>query len=470
MTISQLIKILRSRWVPVAMITAGVTLLALLVSLLSAKQYVANASVLVDLRAPEMGDGRRSSLQLSAQSIMQTQVELIRSERVARHVVRGTGMLNQPALVKDWVDITGGKGDVVAYLAPALLRGLDVVPAKEASIIGIQFTDRDPVAAATLANAFAQAYIDVNLELKVDPARRAAGWFEEQRALFAGQLSLAQKKLSDLQQEKGLLSVGEGQIDVENAKLASLTAQMADLQGQRAEAQSRRQQALQIDTSAEVQNNPLIASLKAEISRTEATLKQLSEQLGSSHPTIKAAQEQLVAQKAQLNQERASVARTVGGSSEIVERRLGAVSAELDRQKQRVLAMKAGTDELVVLRRDVERAQKALDSIDVQQSQAALESRLQQNNVSIVTTAVPPLSAAKPRVLLNTVVGLLFGAMLAVGVVLILETRRPVIRDAQDVDVLLGLPVLATVSRLAPDRTPGGLLDRAPALLKLGRA
>lgn len=132
--------------------------------------------------------------------------------------------------------------------------------------------------------------------------------------------------------------------------------------------------------------------------------------------------------------------------------------------------MKAGTDELVVLRRDVERAQKALDSIDAQQSQAALESRLQQNNVSIVTTAVPPLSAAKPRVLLNTLVGLLFGAMLAVGVVLILETRRPVIRDAQDVDVLLGLPVLATVSRLEPDRVPGGLLDRAPALLKLGRA
>ena len=81
------------------------------------------------------------------------------------------------------------------------------------------------------------------------------------------------------------------------------------------------------------------------------------------------------------------MARTVGGSSEIVERRLASLSAEVERQKQRVLALKSGNDGLVVLRRDVERAQKALDSIDVQQSQAALESRLQQNNVSIVTTA-----------------------------------------------------------------------------------
>lgn len=470
MTFSQLIKILRSRRALVALITAGITLLALLVSLLSTKQYTAGSSVLVDLRAPEFGDGRRSNLQLSSQSIMQTQVELIRSERVARQVVRSLGMLDRPELVRDWMAQTDGKGDVVAFLALGLLRHLDVVPAKEASIIGIQFTDPDPVTAATLANAFAQAYIDVNLELKVDPAKRAAGWFEEQRRLFAGQLSLAQKKLSDYQQEKGLLSVGEGQIDVENAKLASLTAQLSEVQGQRAEAESRRQQAMRLDTSAEVQNNPLIASLKAEISRTEATVKQLSEQLGASHPTLKAAQEQLASQKAQLNQERASVARTVGGSSEIVERRLAAVSAELDRQKQKVLALKAGNDELVVLRRDVERAQKALDSIDMQQSQAALESRLQQNNVSIVTTAVPPLSAAKPRILLNTVVGLIFGAMLAMGVALILETRRPVIRDAQDVDALLGLPVLATVSRLGDGRESGGLLERAPALLKLGRA
>ncbi len=470
MTISQLIKILRSRWVLLAAITAAVTVMALLVSLLSTKQYTSSASVMVDLRAPEFGDGRRSSLQLSTQSIMQTQVELIRSERVARHVVKSTGMLDKPALVRGWMDVTEGKGDVVAFLALGLLRNLDVVPAKEASIIGIQFTDSDPVAAATLANAFAQAYIDVNLELKVDPARRAAGWYEEQRALFAGQLTLAQKRLSDYQQEKGLLSVGEGQIDVENAKLGSLTAQLADLQGQQADARSRRQQALRMDTSAEVQNNPLIASLKAEISRTEGTVKQLSEQLGGAHPTLKAAQEQLATLKNQLNQERASVARTVGGSSEIVERRLAAVSIELERQKQRVLALKAGNDEVAVLRRDVERAQKALDSIDVQQSQASLESRLQQNNVSIVTTAVPPLAAAKPRVLLNTLVGVLFGAMFAVGGVLMLETRRPVIRDAQDVDLLLGLPVLATVSRLESDRAPSGLLERAPALLKLGRA
>lgn len=472
MTVNQIIKVLQGRWRAVAITTAMVTLLALVVSMVMPKGYEAAASVMIDLRAPDLGLGgdRRNTLQPSTQTIMQTQVMLIRSERVARQAVLLTRLHEQAQWVQAWREATQGRGDLVAFVAGGLLKGLDVVPARDASIIGIQYTARDPVLAAMLANAFAQAYIDVNLDLKVDPARRTAGWFEEQRGLFAGQLALAQKKLSDHQQAHGLLAVSEGQIDIENAKLASLTGQLADLQGQRAEALSRQQQAQKIDSSAEVQNNPLIATIKADILRTEASVKQLSAQLGNEHPTLKAAQDQLAALKAQLNLERTNVARTVAGSSDMTERRLATVAAELERQKQRVLSLKAGGDEVVVLKRDVDRAQRALDAIETQQSQAMLESRLQQNNVSIVTTAVPPLTASKPRVVLNALAGCLFGGLLGAVLALLLEVRRPVIRDAADVAELLELPVLSTVSALV---TPGGASPSRPRFalpaLRLGR-
>lgn len=472
MTANQMFKVMRGRWRGIAISAVVVTLLAFTVSVMMPKAYEASSSVMIDLRAPDLGLGgdRRNALQPSTQTIMQTQAALIRSERVARHVVLLTKLHERPESVQSWVQATGGKGDLVAFIGDQLLRGLDVVPAKDASIVGIQYTAKDPQFAATMANAFAQAYIDVNLELKVDPARRTAGWFEEQRSLFAGQLALAQKKLADYQQAHGLLAVSEGQIDIENAKLASLTGQLADLQGQRAEARSRQQQTLNLDSSAEVQNNPLIASIKADILRTEASVKQMNAQLGSEHPTLKAAQDQLAALKTQLNIERANVARTVAGSSDMTDRRLGTVAAELERQKQRVLSMKAGSDEVVVLRRDVERAQRALDTIESQQSQAMLESRLQQNNVSIVTTAVPPLHASKPRVLLNTLAGLVFGALLGVVVALMAEMRRPVIRDVSDIVELLDLPVLSTVSAIAVGETAASSAPRfALPTLRLGR-
>lgn len=472
MTANQLLKVMLGRWRSIVICAGVVTLLAFAVSMAIPKTYEASASVMIDLRASDLGLGgdRRNALQPSTQTIMQTQAALIRSERVARQAVILTRLHERPEWVQSWVQATGGKGDLVAFVADQMLRGLDVMPAKDTSLVGIQFAAKDPEFAATMANAFAQAYIDVNLELKVDPARRTAGWFEEQRSLFAGQLALAQKKMADYQQAHGLLAVSEGQIDIENAKLASLTGQLADLQGQRAEARSRQQQALKLDSSAEVQNNPLIATIKADILRTEASVKQMSAQLGAEHPTLKAAQDQLAALKSQLNVERANVARTVAGSSDMTERRLGSVAAEVERQKQRVLSMKAGSDEVVVLRRDVERAQRALDTIESQQSQAMLESRLQQNNVSIVTTAVPPLHASKPRVVLNSIAGLFFGALLGVVVALMFEMRKPVIRDVVDVVELLDLPVLSTISAMdASDPKDSPAPRFAFPALRLGR-
>jgi uncharacterized protein involved in exopolysaccharide biosynthesis len=57
------------------------------------------------------------------------------------------------------------------------LRGLAVAPARESNIINISYTGTDPAFVAAVANGFAQAYMDVTIELKVDPARQYARWF-----------------------------------------------------------------------------------------------------------------------------------------------------------------------------------------------------------------------------------------------------------------------------------------------------
>lgn len=445
MTLRALLRIISGRWKLVSAVTILLTLLALGVSLMLPESYVAKATVIVDLKAPET-NMTRVGAQIAPQSIIQTQIDLIRSERVARKVVTNLGLEKQPQLLQQWKIDTKGKGDYVNYIANALLRKLDVLPGKDSAVIGIQYSATSPEFAAVIANAFAQAYIDVNLDLKVDPARRSAGWYDEQRATVEAQLTSAQRRLADFQQKNGVLAVSEGQIDVENARLANLTVQLSDLMGQKADSSARVQQAGNQNSLIDIENNPVISSIKSEISRAEANVKQLSVQYGSGHPALKAATEQLAALKNQLAFERGNVARTVTGNNNITSQRESTIRAELDRQKARVLALKAQMDSIALLKRDVDRAQKALDAIDFQQSQAALESRMQQNNVSVVSSAVAPDSPSQPRVLLNTLVGLVFGGMLAIGVALAAEARNPLVRDVEDVELELDIPVISVVS------------------------
>jgi uncharacterized protein involved in exopolysaccharide biosynthesis len=68
----------------------------------------------------------------------------------------------------------------VRTLEDLLRRKLFVKPSKESNVISIGFSGVDPVFVAAAANAFAQAYVDVNLELKIEPAKQYADWFEGQ--------------------------------------------------------------------------------------------------------------------------------------------------------------------------------------------------------------------------------------------------------------------------------------------------
>jgi chain length determinant protein EpsF len=449
MSFSQLIKIVQGRWKILAAVVLAVFGLALLVSLVLPKQYEAFASVIVDVKSPQMASDIRSAAQPSQQSVIQTQVELIRSERVARRVVALIKLDRQPQLFRQWQDDTDGKGDFINYIALSLLRKLDVVPYKDSSIIGIKFSAHNPDFAALIANGFAQAYIDVNLELKVDPARQTAGWFDDQRKAIELQLVRAQQSISKFQKDNGMLSVNEGQIDIENAKLANLSIQLSELQGQRADANSRQRQTEHIDTSADVLNNPVVSSIRGDISKAEANVKQMSAELGSGHPKLVAANEELKALKVQLATEMSSVAKTMGGASSVTQRKQAEIWAALNDQKIKVLTMKAKVDELAVLKREVDRSLKSLDVIEAQQSQATLESRMQQANVSFVTTAVSPTDSARPRIFLNLLLGTVFGVVLGLGVVLALEFREPIIRDAEDLASLLDLPILATVFHMS---------------------
>jgi tyrosine-protein kinase len=78
------------------------------------------------------------------------------------------------------------------------------------------------------------------------------------------------------------------------------------------------------------------------------------------------------------------------------------------------------------------------------------------NTVSIASSAVAPPAPASPRVLLNTVLGLLGGLVLGGGLVTTLEYMDQRLRTPEDVRERLDLPTLAVIPRFRRDRGHGG--------------
>jgi polysaccharide biosynthesis transport protein len=436
MTLQQFLRILQARYKAVLLTFIVTVALAVGLSLWLPKQYTASAAVVVDVKSPDPVSGLM--LQgMVAPSYMATQVDIIKSDRVAKNVVKLLDMASSPVIQRQWQEATQEKGELVDWLSNLLQKHLDVRPARDSNVIDISYTGTDPAFSATVANAFAQAYMDVNLELRVAPARQYAKFFEEQTKTARDRLEAAQKALSAYQQANGITSTDE-RLDFETAKLNETSSQLTGLQGQTTDSQSKRSSD-QADTVAEVMQSPVINGLKTEIARVQAKLNESNVNLGKNHPQTQSTEAELASLHNQLEAETRKVTRAIETTYQVGKQREAQLKAALAAQKARVLSLNKQRDELNVLRRDIESAQRA--------SQSNIESRANQTNIAVLNPAVAPALPSRPQVLLNIMVSIFLGAALGVGLALVLELANRRVRSTDDLSLSLGLPILGSIAR-----------------------
>jgi len=460
MSFQQFLLILKARRWAVLSILLLTVATTVAVSLILPKQYSASTEVVIDVRSPDPIAGIVLP-GLITPGYMATQVDIVQSDRVAGRVVKLLRLDQNPGVQQEWRDATEGGGTIQSWLIELLKKKLEVKPSRESNVISIGFTGTDPRFAAAVANAFAQAYLETTLELKVEPARQYAAWFGERSTTLRGGLEKAQARLSQYQREHGIVAADE-RLDVENARLAELSSQLVVVQAQATETASRQRQAKGgTENLPEVLQNPLVQGMKADVARQEAKLNELAGQLGKNHPQYQRTADELQTLHKKLDAEMKQVASGIGTSNRINQQREGELRSALAAQKAKVMSIKNQRDELAVLQREVENAQRAYDAVAQRLTQTSLESQTQQTNVVVLTPAVEPIEPSSPKLLLNSLLAVFLGTLLGVGCALLLETLSRRVRSAEDLAQALGLPVLGVLEPTRAARRWFGRATRA---------
>lgn len=456
MGISQLIAVLRARRRELFWVWGGVVLLALVVSLVLPRHYVASAEVVVEARGNDPlvvhpGAGATTP------GFLATQADIMASDRVGALAAAALKVADNPRWAAKWQKASGGQGDANRWIAGRLKKYVKVNPSHESNVLTVSFTADDPKFAADYANALARAYVETDLELKVEPAKQSAAWFDEHTRALRTKLEDAQTRLSEFQRSHGL--VGDEKLDLESARLTELATQYTAVQAQSTDTASRQRQG---GGANEVTASPLIQALKVDLARQEAKLSELSGYLGENHPQYQRVKGEVDALRARLRAESGNVAAVVGTNSRINQAREGELKARLEAQKAHVLELKRQRDEMGVLQREVDSAQKAYDLVMARLTQTSLESQSRQGNVALLSEAVPPTEAASPKLLLNLGIAVVVGALLGMAVSIVRELFDRRIRSATDLGDALGAPLLAAI--------PAAPAANAPRFFRLRRA
>lgn len=385
MTFRQFIIILWARR-KIALAALLLTVLpTVLVSKSMPKTYTATTTLVINYKATDPVSGQALPAQFLP-GYLATQIDVIRSRNVALKVVDDLGLATQPAWIRAFSLRPRGTSDIRAWLADTLSEKLQVKLSQESNTIEVACDDQNPGFAATLANAFAEAYIQTNLRLNVEPSRRTAAWFSDQVQNLRDNVVTAQRALADYQRENGIVSLDE-RIDVESARLAELSNQLVLAQAQTFDSSAKQRQMY-----------------------SGKRLDQLSSEVSSAR------------------------------------QREAALRAALEQQKALVMQINQQRDELGILQGDVATAQKVLDATMQRFSQTHMEGQANQSEAAVLDPAVPPMKPGKPNMMVNALVSIFLGTLLAVGISMLAEMHDRRVHVPEDLTLGLNLPVLGIVA------------------------
>lgn len=430
------------------------------------KRYIAETVVMVDVRDPVAG---LLMPQMMTQTSIGTQLDIIHSDRVGRKVVKILRLDENPEVVALWRSATEGKGTLDDWMSALLRKGLKVNPSRDSSVLTISYQGADPKFVAAVVNAFAQAYIEASVELKVEPARQYSQWFADQAKTLRENVEKAQSRLSEFQRQKGIVATDES-LDSERAKLRELNERLTAVQVGIRDSQSKeRTGSGAAATLPEVMQNPAVQQLRTSVNQLEVKLKEAGGNLGRKHPQYQRMELELAELKERLAAEIAHASKSYSSTATASRLNEKELRAAIDAQTRRVLAMNRERDEIAVLMRDVDTAKRAHEAVTARLTQTQLESQATRANVSVLTPAIEPIAPSFPMPAAKAgMISLLFGLVLAGAAIVGLEILDRRVRTAEDLAEMLQIPVLAVIKASpSPRRTPPAL-PAPPRLLPRG--
>ena len=242
-----ILELLKARAVFIGFVLFVTMIAAAMFTMQQPKRYTSSTSLVLTFNDAGPFDQTGIPTQL-ASSYMATQIDIIRNKNVALKVVDKLGLVSSSQTAVDFMQAHKSNPDWESdpsielklrdIVAEALLDDLSVLPSRESRVLTVEFMSASPLYAAQVADSFAEAYIDVTLELSMEPARRNAAWFDSQLKVLANRLEAQQQKLTSFQQEQGIVAVDE-RLDTETQRLEDLSSKLTAAQAQTYDVRSR---------------------------------------------------------------------------------------------------------------------------------------------------------------------------------------------------------------------------------------
>jgi polysaccharide biosynthesis transport protein len=432
------LRVIQSRWKTSLLASFVAAVVVSLFGVYFPSIYTATSSVLVDMRA-DLVSGAQTN---ASPSLFATEVEVVKSQRVLTKVIDSLKLDDHPSLKSQFLHTFSTVG-FKRWVRLLIQKNLAVDVSLGASVMKISFTNPDAELSAAVANAFAAAFVETSLALRIERAEKYSEFFNERAKAMRENVEKAQGKLTAFQKTVDVLPIGEKQ-DLEVVKLNQLEEQLLRTQASLHDSMSR---AVLVQNSSEpIGNSPVIASIRQELMRKESQFAELKSRYDDNHPQVLEVRGALTTLKDKLANELARAAASQGESKSIGKRREAELRKAIEQQREKVFVKGVSKNGLSSLQKEIEAEQRAYDYVQHRSSQATLERHNNLPTATLLSRAEIP-DESKKDILIRSYWKILFLAFGAFGIAaaFLQEFFDRRVYSAEDISAYIGLPIIGTL-------------------------
>ena len=464
-------------------------LIGLVVTLLTTPKYTAATTIEISRESNKVTDfqGVEREASVGDQEFYQTQYGLLQSRSLSERVATQLNLVddskffsmfgvsnNDPAfqLVNGRYSASGRA--VRLRVAGEVLRShINIVPVRFSRLVTIQFTSPDAAFSAKITNAWAENFIQTNLERKIQATSYGRNLLQRQLGQLKQKLDESQRQLVGYASAQRIINLptpsSDGKTTTERSivadDLVALNTALSQAVADRIQAQARSQQGTSGRPSSELLANSAVNNLRQRRAELASEYQRLMAQFEPSYPAAQALKTQIDQLDRSIGREESRVSGSIQGDYRAALDREQALRSQVDQLKASYLDQRRRSIQYNIFQQEVDTNKALYDGLLQRFKEIGVEGGVGVNNVSIVDMADAPEVPSSPKMLLNLGIALLAGLALGAVLTFVLEQIDEAIADPAEIEQRLGLPLLGSIPKLTTGTPKDTLFDRKSTLV-----
>src|SRR5712691_3925398 len=356
-------------------------------------------------------------------------------------------------------------GRLLAALKVAPRKGIDKADTK---LVDIIVQGDDPHQVVRQVNAVAAAYVQQNLDKRLEASRKATVWLRKEAASLRDRIAEGERRIQTLKEDKRL--VGNDTNNTQAADLQNLGALNLSYLDKRRERLALRAEldelkkflaSPNLTQSAKyptLVNNPAVSGLRMRYTDLQIQATEQGKKFMDKHPKMVALAEQMAEVRKAVIGEVQRVIASLENQYNALTTQENELKQLFNTQKSTVIQSEKDVTSYEALRRDMDIQKAMYQEISKRLTETSITTALENNNVTLVETALAgsPVPSGAIKYLL---LGLVFSLGCGGALTLLAEGLDKRFKNVAEIEQDLALPFLGFIPRHAlPKRRPPALI------------